>query len=733
MIFLYVIIKDLKLMNTSSASSTSNTSNTSNVSNIKKLILKGDFNVSVGSIKLLHYLTQTHDLNHDLIKNINKKLIKNALNIIDENGNNPLHLAAQLNDLELLKYYIKINNLLDVQNSNGCSVVWYIKDNDFIKELINDKIINVHHKIRDHLTLMHLYIQKNDLDMVNFLIDHKYDLNYPIETPPLMMAIILNKINIIKLLLNNGANPNILDKNYYRPLLLAILHNNFNVTKLLIENGADVNYYGPENMEHPVLIAINKENNKIIKLLLDNDIDMNVQNKFLETPVHYMYYTKKHKLIPLNLRIKMINGLRSVNLKDIEGNTILCYLIFLDNWKDYEKILKTKKLKIFEKNKQGIKPLDGIAKKDLKLFFDLVVDSYLHQLINKNKTWFDELDLELIKKSPPNSDLIDKLLLKIQNGSSYPKGIEEKIKFKLPIYKSHNINTFNSSPVEEALYTICILKDHPEIKIPLCNDKEKDFNKLKNKIISEAVKLVDRNNNLSDTQLSYFSSHLDKSKHFTPYLITWLNENSFITTPYLISGTKDILLKYPQTKLIFYKLSIVIGEQLTHSNLLIYDIDRKFIERFDPYGNVPYASEIMDEVLELYFKEQLNLKYYSPKDTVNGISFQMFGDENNEENRIKGDPGGFCLAWSMFYLELRLLNLHLNPKKLIKIAVLNINKLNMKFIDYIRNYASNLDQRKNKLLELAKIPKEEWYRLYMSDEHYEAYLNMVQSEIEKLL
>ena len=45
----------------------------------------------------------------------------------------------------------------------------------------------------------------------------------------------------------------------YTPLILAIAYHRLEIVKLLIENGADVNLAGPKGMT-PLMIAVDKEN-----------------------------------------------------------------------------------------------------------------------------------------------------------------------------------------------------------------------------------------------------------------------------------------------------------------------------------------------------------------------------------------------------------------------------------------------------------------------------------------
>jgi hypothetical protein len=411
-----------------------------------------------------------------------------------------------------------------------------------------------------------------------------------------------------------------------------------------------------------------------------------------------------------------------------------------DNWKDFKLVLSEKKMKIYQRNKSNIKPIDAINNKDMEEFIEIVFKSYINQL-RQNKEWIDDNDKKLhIKYSSKDMsnivyDSTDKKIIieKIKSGISYPK-YKKNIDFHLLKFPITNINKYQSYSFEEMAYTWYLLNKYPEVKLPCFpSDKKKDHDAIMKNIIAMINPLNSTNANGINNHIKYFESHLIVSKNLIPYLIIWKDDKSHIISPYLIDGTKEILKKFPNTKLIYYKLSIVIDENIAHANGLLYDVKNKYIERFDPYGNVPYASESMDIYLRKFFKKNLGIKYYSPKHTAKGITFQVIGDETNIDNRVKGDPGGYCLAWTLWYIEMRLLHPNLNPKKLIKLSVDSLNKLPIKFIDYIRNYANYLDSQKNKLLKKAGIPKIDWYRDYLSDDYYEKYIKTLRKEIKILL
>ena len=84
---------------------------------------------------------------------------------------------------------------------------------------------------------------------------------------PLHRAIMLANIEILKKLLQKGANPNLNVKGYLSPLCKAILEGKEDIVTFLIENGADVNMVDGQDCT-PVTLAIFRENIEILKTLL---------------------------------------------------------------------------------------------------------------------------------------------------------------------------------------------------------------------------------------------------------------------------------------------------------------------------------------------------------------------------------------------------------------------------------------------------------------------------------
>jgi hypothetical protein len=218
------------------------------------------------------------------------------------------------------------------------------------------------------------------------------------------------------------------------------------------------------------------------------------------------------------------------------------------------------------------------------------------------------------------------------------------------------------------------------------------------------------------------------------HIIIWQNPKSYYFPTDLGSEIRQTLTRFPDTHLIILKLTLLTNPG-THANMIIYDVIKGQIERFDPYGMVPFIDQQeIDSVLELRFRECMSeIEYIPLSKTKNTISFQIFSDETADSNYLDNDPKGFCMAWCIWYTEMRFKNPGLNPDILIRKCIVQINKSVTKFKDYIRNYSNYLDYCKHGILNEAGVPKKWWYSLNIPRAIYQKYRKYMHNRFQRLL
>ena len=101
---------------------------------------------------------------------------------------------------------------------------------------------------------LNMAIMCNDLNAVRELLLDNIDLNSPdlYGFFPIMICMDYGNVDCLKILLQHGANPNVIDKrNGFTPLMKALskkyIPNRYLIVILLLKNGADVNIISNHN------------------------------------------------------------------------------------------------------------------------------------------------------------------------------------------------------------------------------------------------------------------------------------------------------------------------------------------------------------------------------------------------------------------------------------------------------------------------------------------------------
>ncbi|MCL1077980.1 hypothetical protein D5R81_09015 [Parashewanella spongiae] len=202
-----------------------------------------------------------------------------------ENGWTPLCFAAFHNKLDLVKLlvehgadvsYVTQNNfnLLTIACLNGENDVAY-----YLLEMTNSGIdLCLFSTAQNNYSPLKLAIKFNHVALAEKIIDvslsleskskeavilHAKDAN---GNTPILYATRLFQLDLIKLLIQKGANPNDLDKLFRSPLMLAIQNDNLPIAKLLLEKSAEPSSH--KNCKETILnIIITHDNLDMLKLL----------------------------------------------------------------------------------------------------------------------------------------------------------------------------------------------------------------------------------------------------------------------------------------------------------------------------------------------------------------------------------------------------------------------------------------------------------------------------------
>jgi len=138
-------------------------------------------------------------------------------------------------------------------------------------------------------------ISENNIEAVSQLLDKHPDWINADKfwgDTPLHTAVQVANLDIIKLLINRGADVNEVKDFGVTPLHIAVYNNNIEIAKLLLNSGADINSIGYRQDYTPLHIAICGHNMEMIKFLIQNNADLSIKDGKGRTSIEHALENK---------------------------------------------------------------------------------------------------------------------------------------------------------------------------------------------------------------------------------------------------------------------------------------------------------------------------------------------------------------------------------------------------------------------------------------------------------
>jgi ankyrin repeat protein len=715
-------------------------------------IRKDDWN-DISDDDMINITINGNNLFHILCEKGKEEQIQNILEkhpdyiiIANSQGKNAFHLLAENKFYEIIKKlyknYTEIHQYVD---NRGEPFINYLIGNidimNFILDNIPKKNIDDLNKINfNNETLMAKIIEnmrnidkttENEyITIIKKLIKMNVGADISSAKLPIICAIEINNIKIVELLLKARIDVNIKTDMYLTPLITAVKTQNLEITELLLKNNADINYQDFDGESFPVNMALYKRDYDMLTLLLDYKPNMLQTDKNLNIPLHIAIQYSTRTPIPQEIMERLID-LSDMNVQNIKGSTPLHLLAKYEIWENYKTALSKKELRIDILDSDGKSPIAYVLDEDLVRFMDIVTDKYL-----KHKK--ENADNELISKCKYQYNMekckriIKEKILITKNNNSRQMKIELE---HLPEIEKTNFGLFNTDVVHGIIYMMQILKKYKNLMVPFQYGNEE---KLMNDLF-----MMEVNNQYRTPQgliiqeiLFIYNEYFNS---LVPHIIYWKDSNLYHYDKNLGFYLKK-LINAPKVRYIMFKLSLVPGIQSTHANVILYDKEKNIAQRFEPYGSTEILEEQkLDETIERIMKKNINkdVKYIRPKDYLYSSKFQTVSSDADNNNRKLGDPIGYCLAWTFWFIEFRILNDNAIDNKLfdetLQWMIEKYKHEKNPVLGYIRDYSKKLDKIKNEFLIDAGIPESELYNISYSDENLLKISNHINKELKILI
>lgn len=206
----------------------------------------------------------------------------------DQNGRNPLMWFSREGNTAAVKLLLEkgcdvnsvdkqgMSALMHASSENHAEVIELLKSFG-AEELYGGKQLNLEDAINS-----------NDLALVRELLDKGADVDATEEDDyqnitNLMYASRDGKYEMVRLLLDYGANVN--HKSYYgiTALMFASTHGHYEIIKLLLDKGASVNEVDHDSRHSALMTAAYEGHIQVVKLLLERGANINFKNSYEDT------------------------------------------------------------------------------------------------------------------------------------------------------------------------------------------------------------------------------------------------------------------------------------------------------------------------------------------------------------------------------------------------------------------------------------------------------------------
>lgn len=284
------------------------------------------------------------------------KLVR-TVNIEDNYGKTPLHIAARSGSLNIVKYLVNKSADINAKDKYDNTPLHLAADSgelDIVKYLII-KDNNINAEGERGWTPLHIAAKNGELNMVEYLVK-KYaniDAKDNYGGTPLHLAAYVGELGIVEYLINEDAHVDARDEHYRTPLFFAAESGKLNAVKCLIEKGADVNArdeYDAVPLHLAVYIATFSRDLRMVEYMIKKGASINAKNKNGETPLHYSVSFGSYS--SYNIVEYLIQENADVNTKDENGNTPL-HLAAMNGNVDIAKILLKHNADVNAKNNEG--------------------------------------------------------------------------------------------------------------------------------------------------------------------------------------------------------------------------------------------------------------------------------------------------------------------------------------------------------------------------------------------
>ncbi|QMV45638.1 hypothetical protein HC358_00465 [Wolbachia pipientis] len=282
--------------------------------------------------------------------------LREVVNIENNQGQTPLHIAAENGWLNIVKYLISKGANTNAKDKYGRTPLHIAAKNgefDMVKYLINEGA-NVNAKDKFDSTPLHSAAENGELSIVRYLINKgAYVTKDKVGRTLLHHSALYGSSDVAEYLIQEGAHIDAMDEDGNTSLHFAAMMEEVDTAKVLLKHNADVNAKNKDGdfPLHLAVIAVGKKV-AVAKILLKCNVDINTENKNGEISLHCAVLYGFSKTVEY-----FIQKGADVNAKNNGGNTSLHLATIMRNF-DTARVLLKHNADVNAKNNEGKTALD---------------------------------------------------------------------------------------------------------------------------------------------------------------------------------------------------------------------------------------------------------------------------------------------------------------------------------------------------------------------------------------
>ena len=234
----------------------------------------------------------------------------------------PLYLASEKGHLDVVKELIAhradINKGTDagVTPLSAASLNGHVK---VVNELLNNKASVDQADNKDGSTPLHLASWYDYVDIVRALVEEGADVNIKDRygDTPLHIASSEGFLDVVKALFQGGANINLSNNDEDTPMSRAASRGHVEVVRYLMKMGADIDEADINDLK-PLHLAAENDYVDVVRALVEEGADVNIKDRYGDTPLHIASSEGF-----LDVVKALFQGGANINQRNNEGDTPL--------------------------------------------------------------------------------------------------------------------------------------------------------------------------------------------------------------------------------------------------------------------------------------------------------------------------------------------------------------------------------------------------------------------------